>query len=443
MNNKGVVAIIELIISLVALFVAYGILFPGFSYQNRWGDASVIIKARDIILTTDRIGTLYNYSFNATHLQPFLNNVVKQNLVSWTETAGTFRSSITVACNCTVNETAFLIYWIGKVHVNDRDVTIDFVPTTLDNIYPFSDALLIVGYKNTNPYIQQIRDYMKSGNGVVEIVDFPTAASVDSDRVQTEIFGIGSQVAVPVPTYDEFMIPAVGVTSDIKYTPYKYFYHLPVTMKGNALTPCPAGCGNCPYPTILRGDFTMRTRNYSIWICNSTGVLIDTNGDGSADNSYSAGNSFSLVDGGTPYNFKLNYVESNTTIDISFRPVFQFTNFINSPQNVQPLPNPLSSRILVRGCTAGCSQTKPGVILNSSVGNVAWMANFSSQGWPAPAGHDHMELIASLLLWASNKNAQQVSLGNVKTGFLTSYINAVNKDMYEAYKFNLGLGFPF
>jgi hypothetical protein len=58
-------------------------------------------------------------------------------------------------------------------------------------------------------------------------------------------------------------------------------------------------------------------------------------------------------------------------------------------------------------------------------------------------GHDERLLLQSVILAVSNKNSKVSPLGDLRTGSVTTYINAVNRDMFEVYRFNLGLGFPF
>jgi hypothetical protein len=74
------------------------------------------------------------------------------------------------------------------------------------------------------------------------------------------------------------------------------------------------------------------------------------------------------------------------------------------------------------------------------VNRVAWIADFTDNDI---IGDDHKLLLTSLLLWASNKKASAVLSSNLKIGYLTSYVNINNTDMFEVYKFNLGLGYPY
>jgi hypothetical protein len=88
----------------------------------------------------------------------------------------------------------------------------------------------------------------------------------------------------------------------------------------------------------------------------------------------------------------------------------------------------------------------PAVILNASQSyKVAWMANFTegSRYVQASTGDDERLLLLSLILWASDKRTYSVMNPELRMGTRASYINAVNNDMFEVYKFNFGLGYPF
>ncbi len=69
----------------------------------------------------------------------------------------------------------------------------------------------------------------------------------------------------------------------------------------------------------------------------------------------------------------------------------------------------------------------------------AWIADFSEDGF----GDDEKMLLISLLLWSSNKQSAGSAVSNLRMGYLTSYVTINNVDMFEVYKFDLGLGSPF
>jgi len=82
----------------------------------------------------------------------------------------------------------------------------------------------------------------------------------------------------------------------------------------------------------------------------------------------------------------------------------------------------------------------PAVILNRfGETGVAWVASFSEDG----VSDDEKLLLTSLLFWASNKRETSTEVTNLRIGYMTSYVNVKNLDMFEAYKFSLGLGYPF
>ncbi len=189
MKNKAFVSILEMIVVVATLVVAFSILFPGFSYQNRWEQAFISLKGRDLILTSDRLGNLYKYSFNETALQIFLDTVVptsETSLIHWSATDGAIKPIVTVACICTEEQKNALISWIGRFKVNNRNIDFDIVSSSLDPIYSASDVLLIWGDRDLTPYKNNLENYLKAGNGIVEIMDLKG----NLDVVQESIFGL-------------------------------------------------------------------------------------------------------------------------------------------------------------------------------------------------------------------------------------------------------------
>jgi hypothetical protein len=322
--RKGFVNILELIFVLIALFIAFGILFPGASYVNKWSQALLIANSRDIILTADRMGKLYDYSFDASQLSGFLNQVIpitRTNLLAWSQIEGTIKSRVIVACNCTEQQKDDLTSWISGITFNGRTVDIDFVRTNLDEINMPSDVLLIFGYRDITP-------------------------------VQDEIFGIteGGTWGSPTyggtwgsPTYDEIIKPATA--SNITYQAYKIYLK--------------ALGGQSP----ISPEFCKDTSN----------------------------------------------------------------------KRIVPSDND-ASRIFVKA-----NDGSPCVIFNDKkVAKVAWIA-----GPVDPYNSNHTKLLASVLLSASNKRAIGILSPNLQVGYMTSYINVKNNDMFEIYRFNLGLGHPY
>jgi hypothetical protein len=352
--KKGFMNILELILVLIALFIAFGILFPGFTYRTKWNEALLLLTSRDIILTADRTGNLYSYSFDAAQLSSFLDSVIptgKTNLIGWSEIEGTVKNRIVVACNCTDEQINSLYNWTSGLRINGRDVNMLIVKTNLDaglnpKINP-SDVLLIWGYKNIDPFKDNLKNYINNENGIVEMMDFP----VSPGPVQEEIFGIKEGGSWGSPTADVVVKPVAA--TNVTYQAYKI------------------------YLSGLKGQSPI-----------------------------------------TP-------------------------EFCKDPANKKIIPtdDPNDpSRVLVQvnidtGSRASC------VIFNDKkVAKVAWMADFSNTAYNS----NHTRLLTSVLLAASNKKAIGVLSPNTppNIGYMTSYVNVKNTDMFEVYRFNLGMGYP-
>jgi len=435
---------------LIVLFVAFGVFFPSFSYKSKWDEALILLKNRDIILTIDRIGKLYDYSFSPSNLQNFLDTLIPVNetgMISWSETEGTIKNEIKLACNCTPDQMRTLSIWTRGLKVNGREIIISPVSTPLDNIQT-SDVLLIWGRKDLSNYVTQLRDYLKGENGIVEVADFRTDGEVNS--AQQQIFGLKFVDRIKgMADYDQFARKPNNST-DITYGPYKNFYHVPIPLKA---TPSTVSIAGCRYSPSNSGNLTFGQTRYGFWICDDASVWFDTDADGAHDTKVTVGKEFKIAG----YNFTLSYVDDNKQIGVSFEPTFRFSDFLYAivPPG-EPDPNgwawgtkgsvhiePVdgnSEKVLINAVFSSPPRIFPVVILNSTkVGRTAWMPEFADD----TVGDDQKLLLISLLLWASNKRAVSVLSPNLKVGYINSYINAVNGDMFEVYNFNLGLGYPY
>ena len=432
----------------IILFIAFSIFFPGFVYKSRWNDAYGFLLNKDTILTIDRLGRLYNYSFYASDLQRYIDSALpinKTNLIARSEVEGAVKAQLTIACNCTEDQISTLAEWFSGLRFNDREVTVFIPKSNLNVINEPADVLLIWGYKNLNPYAGNIRNFMAKENGVVEIMDFTDPSQINSDAAQQQIFNLrGNPTASSAQNSDSFTRKPTN-SSDIFYSIYKYFYHIPAPIKTvpNITSSVPAEipvvqCGN-----FTQGNITFNQTAYKFWDCFGGGVssvYFDTNGNNLADTRILQGDAFNLTNSNTKYNFTMSYIYGLEKIGIGFRPNYVFNDFGNfggaSIANVQPLDANLD-KVIMRSSPGNY----PVVIINnaSTVSRAAWIADFSENGH----GADEKQLLMSAILWASNKRSIGILSPNVKVGFLTSYVNTANKDVFEVYKFNFGLGFPF
>jgi hypothetical protein len=439
---KGIINIMELILVLTILFIAFSILLPGFSYRGKWSTAYLLLTGRDLIITIDRLNALYTYSFNPSSLNAFITLVIpanKTNIIWWPEAEGTFKSEIYVGCNCTQEQFRKLTEWFANLRINSRSIHLIPCYTNLDKInlcrpnnnYP--DVLLIWGYKDLSAYNDVLKNYLSKENGIVEIMDFETV-----DETQKSIFGIDAGTGWTTVSYDTILKP--NNVTNMAYQPYKTFYHIPKFLETTAFGEF-TGCTK-----NVTGNFTLWDTKYLFTICNYSKVFFDSNADNSLDTGpLVEGNKFSLNKINIPtgsYNFTLDYIISDS-IRVSFLPTYNFTDFckVDSPKKRIVPTNIEDKRVFMSGVDG---ETVQGYcsILNGTFARTVWIADFSRNGLDK-VGDDHVQMLISLLLWASNKRSVSMASSSIRTGFLSTYINTVNYDMFEVYKFKLGLGYPY
>jgi len=432
--KKGFVNFVEMIIVLLTLFLAFGIFFPGFSYKNRWTEALMKLKARDIMITADRTGIFHPCIFSSTCFKDnFLDFIIptnRTNIIPWSEVEGTVKNQISISCNCSTQNISYLYSAFNGLRINDRTVSAKICYTDLEvGVNPCmqsSDTLVIWGYKDFSAakYKNVLQQYLQSGS-VIQVADFPSGFTADS--TQQQVFGIAGSSASPLG-YDSFVKP--GTANQVTYQPWKFFFHSPLQLTAGT-TGLPTG--DCAQN--MTGNFTIRAKVYPFSVCNGVAVYFDTDGDGGIDRQVSG--QFNLSSAGEILNFTLRYV-SPQSIGIKFGEQYRFLEFSKTPSTSAIVPSDGNSdRILLK------TDVNTGVVIVNGTrkAKTAWMADFSRD--LTKMGDDHRQLLTSLILSLSNKDAFSVISPNVKIGFVTSYINVNASDIYEVFRFNLGLGYPY
>jgi len=350
MRNKSFANIIEMIMVVIVLYIAFSIFFPGFSYKNKWNEALLFLNARDIIVTSDRIGRLYDYSFNQGALQDFLiNSISNESLISWSDTDGAVKNQIVMACNCTNQQMVNLNTWMNGLSINGRQITITQCYTNLDAINPCmigSDVLIIWGEKDlSNPvYSNTLQQYLRGDGGIVEVADFKSPLN----QIQNDIFDLGDGGSWASPDYDIVLKPATASTTT--YQAYKI------------------------YTRGLKGNDTLSEFCKLPSIANKKVVPADDD----------------------------------------------------------------NNKILVKINKEGGSASRATCAIFNST-RIAWISDFTDTTFDA----NHTKMLTSIILAASSKKPSASSIPSMSVGFMTPYINVKNADMYEVYRFDLGLGYPY
>lgn len=420
---KGQIILVELVTVLVALLIAFGILFPRFVYKNKWKEASLILFSRDLILTMDRIGNLYQYSFDGFALNDFLSGIVREKfLIPWSEIENTFPNRIVVACNCTEEEISRMNFWFNPLFINNRRVYILIQRATLEEIPKEADVVLIMGYKNLTNYKSTLAQLISREVGIIEAMNFDSPSKIDI--TQSQIFGINCSGSVEATNYMNFSKPSRA--SDMVYFPYKNFFHIPLPLNSSFTSNYPENCVN-------EGNLVINRTSYKFWICNNSYVWFDVDGNGTWDKLVRIQEKVTIG----KFNFTLSYIHESKVIALSFsnRPEYLFGSYL-PVGNCNVLPNDGNNRrILVKAVNSSLSQEYPAVVLNSS--RVAWMYDFGKT-----PSDDEKNLLLSLILWASRKKSL-ILPAQIQRGFSTSYVNVQNRDIFEVYKFTLGISYPY
>ena len=442
MRSKGIINVIELAIVIVTLFVSFSVFFPGTSYRNKWDDAYGMLKARDAVLALERTGKLHEYAFDSTKLGAFLNSLFAgSNVIVWHGVSGGIKEETRIACDCPADVVAWLNGWAGSTVLNERNISIVFCKASIDPAdacFTSSDALLVWKYKPLQPYDTTLTDYVSKGGGVIEVMNFTEAAQVNGDSVQQKIFSL-NWISLEQSTANKCEFARTPRSaSDIIYEPYKYFHHIPITLKIASFGQAIAGCS---YNPTGNGTLAFKGASYEFDTCSGSSAWFDTDGVDGRNTLVTERQNISI--GGSE--IMLNYVNGVSSISVSFKPGYTFKNFL---EYIVPPPNPRkmihmepadgnSDRVLVRA-----AQTKyPAVILNTyGSGRVAWMPEPGKNNY----GDDEKALLMSLLLWAANKEPSTAGtdISSFRAGYMTSYINVKNYDMFEIYKLNVGIGYP-
>ncbi len=426
---KGFINILELIIVSVVLITAFAALFPGLSYKSEWDSAQLLLRGRDVAFTVDGIGRTYEYSFDSNSFDDFLATIFSESsLITWSNTKDAVKNTVRISCVCDNNQIDALNSWLLGVRINGRPIEFIVYQSTLDSIIP-SDVLVIWSDNiDLSSYRLQIEDYLIAGGGIVEVMDF----FADVGDVQRDIFGIDNGIEWG---NDVNLIVKPDTGNQLTYQTYKLFYNLPYRLSADAAGETTSKCTQ----SNMTGSFTVRELNRQFWVCDSTSVYFDTNGDGEENTgALYAGDEFT-IDG---FDFRIAYVDSADQVRIAFESTeYEFVDFIQETgiESIKPSDDDYSRAFVIR--TNVAPEKACGVVLNNaSSWRTAWIANFTEDG--LGVGDDLKNLIISLLLWASNKE-KAATITDLRVGYVTSFVNVYEMDVLELYKLDFGIGYPY
>jgi len=407
----GQATMLEVISALVLLFVAFYFIFKPVVLKTNWQLANLAVIGRDLFNSLDYVEKLYNASFSNNFLKDFISktSIANESIIISIYPEETIKDTIIVAANCTRERINKFSTWYSSVVINKRVVNIFFIPSNLTNIPLYSDLLIICNYTNLTLYRSEILNYISKNRGIIEISDLGNVI----DDTTKEIFGI--DVTSPTqPSYDINISTPINTYVEI-YNPYKFFYNVPIIINATSFNQT---SGN------YIGNFTFR--NYIIPFeidYNSKSVYFRTSGEVKIVRERE---SFTLEN----YNFFLSYILSNTSFSLSFKKVYNFTNFRGNNNVI--LTDGNEQRIFLY--EASPLKKIPISVLNTS--KVAWIVDFDRDN---NATHDQKLALLSLILTVSNKNPYLTEPYSI---YKIPYLNVESYDMYEVYRVILRISYP-
>lgn len=70
---KGVMSIIEVMITGIILFVAFFHFFPQYTIRSKWGGILLEVKVKDTLNTIDRLNKTYEFALDSDEFDRFMN----------------------------------------------------------------------------------------------------------------------------------------------------------------------------------------------------------------------------------------------------------------------------------------------------------------------------------------------------------------------------------
>ncbi len=448
MAIKGQIPVIEMITIIIILFVTFSLFFPETVYGNKWSEANLIINARDILITIDKIGLMNQFIGNNVELQDFIYNKLnlENNLIVSSYIEGSIKNEIIVACKCTDKLVGDLRLYINEFKINERDIRITFIKTELDSIQK-SDVLLIWDDDRTlnlEIYENSLNDYINEGNGVILISD-----NSNLDKKKKKIFGIEwydeGSVNTPIS-----LILQPDITSPV-YKFHKYFYNIPIevrtrindTNRPPIINSNIENCLDTPNEPFPRGTFSIEMNDIEFWTCSSNnGIYINPDPLNPNPNIILKELDDFTILGTNGKSFLLNYVEINKLSGRMFVSILDNSYSFNIQSNLN-FRTTTASNFLFAESSFNISYITFNKIGKSSA---IWIhekfieKNSENGILEESFTHDKRLLIASSIFTSSNFNPIQISQ---KKGVVVPYINIVNRDLFEIYTFNLDLSQPF
>jgi len=95
---KGIVHIIEVLMTGIVLVLAFMFFFPQYSIKSKWDTVLLAVKVRDTLNTVDRLNKTYDFAVDNDEFNDFMNDTFtpKRGVILWWKTVNGLTNGVNI-----------------------------------------------------------------------------------------------------------------------------------------------------------------------------------------------------------------------------------------------------------------------------------------------------------------------------------------------------------
>ena len=427
------------LVSLIVIMSIPVILYP-FSRPSDWDKVLLSAHGKDFISAADMINE---------NGESFVQNIMEKNKTEISNelwkimgiesrkinygiyTKNSIKNRVRVAFNCTscdvTSEKIYIRNMLSPTYVNGRFINFDLFTFSYDEMEKYDIDVIVLTKTGSGDdtidqaelHIDKIKNYLKNGGGIIEIVN---SSSIGNTNLQREVFGIfpstgGSTGNITFKNPDNPKKP--------NYEIQKYFYGVGIYT---------------PIASDEKGNLTLWiNRKYEIRR-NNTGCIgsayckvdVDRNGNGvfeSDELGFEKGDTFTIEHNSKNFYFSVDKIDENGKyVNFNFlrEEPYEFEDF--TEYKIETLGSP--NNIILENING-----RPAGIINQTTGRAIWI----DEG----RGDDFNALVKSAVMWAAGKdwwNVLKTISGEYEK---VSYFVSQGEDFHEPYWVELNIWYIY
>ncbi len=252
---KGFIHIVEIVVTLLLVFVALNQFSSLYVKGMNWPENYLYVAGRDLLYALGDIDF-----YNSTLLQERLSILKQRNLEYDVRLSNAIKNNIVIGCDCNDQELNAVKGNLSTFSVNNREVVFNvFKMTDVDN-WNDLDVIIYPNVKNLDSSESELMNFLDRGKGVIEIGAVGAHAP---EGVQKNIFNLKTRTD-SIRLGDTNISFNKTTVDKPSYPIIKYFNHLPavVRMKRSQDVVGARSCTNSTYAS----NMTFRSLNFTIFI---------------------------------------------------------------------------------------------------------------------------------------------------------------------------------